>query len=87
MSDILEPEVARLRQIEGSERKRASTKAAFRLALAGAVLRLGLFRGLPPSEYAAMGSATALWSLVDSLAELRANPDVVRNENFYFLLS
>lgn len=86
IADVLEPEIAKLRQLAANERKKATTKAGTRLAFAGALLTLGLFRGLLPSEYAAMGSAAALAGLVDSLAELRANPGAVRNNNFYFLL-
>lgn len=86
VGDILRPQVDRLRQLARSERKRATTKAGYRLAFAGAILSLGLFRGLLPAEYSALGSATALAGLVDSLAELRADPTTVRNQNFYYLL-
>jgi hypothetical protein len=86
IGDVLEPEIAKLRQLAASELKKAETKARTRLLFAGTLLTLGLFRGLLPTEYAALGSAAAVSGLVDSLAELRANPSVVRNNNFYFLL-
>lgn len=66
-------------------RRNAAKKAGVQLALAGAVLSLGVFKGLLPSEFAALGAASIV-GLVDSLAELRANPSAVRNQNFCFLL-
>ena len=55
------------------------------MAFAGTILTLGLFKGLLPSEYAALGSAAVLKELFDSLAELKAHPAAITNHNFYFL--
>jgi len=84
-ADLLQPELAKLRELANSVKRKAKSKARMRLALAGAVLSLGLFKGLLPSEFAALGGASIL-GLVDSLGELRTSNDTVRNENFYFLL-
>lgn len=86
VSDVLEPEVARLRNLEHSLRTAAVKKACYRLAFAGAIVTMGLYRGLLPSEYAAIGSAAALGGLVDSLADMRTKSSALRNDNFYFLL-
>ena len=85
VSDVLEPEIAKLRQMVSAARTGAIRKAAFRLAMAGAIVSLGVFRGLTPSEYAALGSGALLTGLAESLSELRG-PQDIKNEHFYFLL-
>jgi hypothetical protein len=85
VSEVLQPEIAKLRGLADTLRGNAAKKAGIQLSLAGAVLMLGCFKGLLPSELAALGGASIV-GLVDSLAELRANPTAVRNQNLYFLL-
>ncbi len=86
VSEVLEPEIAKLRGLANEMRTKSVRKAGLRLAFAGAILTLGFFRGLLPAEFSALGSAAALTGLVDSLAELRANARATRNQNFHFLL-
>jgi hypothetical protein len=86
VSDILEPELAKLRELSRDTRTNATKKAALRLAFAGAILALGFFRGLLPAEFSALGSAAAISGLVESLGELRVSSTATRNQNFHFLL-
>jgi hypothetical protein len=84
VADILQPKVAKIRQLEATERTRASKKSKVWLGVTAAALTLGFFKGLTPTEYSLLGSS--LFGLVDSLTQLKANPNAIRNENFYYLL-
>jgi hypothetical protein len=86
VSEVLEPEIAKLRELGNDMRTKSVGKAGLRLAFASAILILGFYRGLLPAEFSALGSAAALHGLVESLGELRTNSKATRNQNFHFLL-
>lgn len=83
VTQVLEPELARLRQIEEGERRGAWRKTGLRLGVAATLLTLGLFKGLQPMEYAALGAAAGV---ADTIGGIVRGSGSAENERLYFLL-
>lgn len=83
VAEVLEPELAKLRQIEEGEKRRARRKAGMRMAFAATLLTLGLFKGLQPLEYAALGAAAGL---ADTVGDIARGSGSAESKDLYFLL-
>lgn len=89
-NDVLQPEVANLKQQAKNERKTALKESALSAGVTAGVIALGAYSGFLPTQLTALctavGGIKLVTDLAKSVAAIQKNPSKVRNSNLYFLL-
>jgi hypothetical protein len=80
------PELVRLRREVETHQRKMHRKSVVTAATAGLIVALGITAGLTSTELAAMGTGALMGGLSGLLGEASAEPDLVKNNQMYFLL-
>jgi hypothetical protein len=86
VGDVLQPELAKLQQLQQSSFLKFAKQARTWLLASAALLTLGFTGGLTAEEMAILTAGACLPGLIGSLAGLQSASESIRNQNFYYLL-